>query len=108
MPRKEIKEKRINVRMTNRRHADLTAWAQRHEMSLSEAVEYLVDVGIEAEREPKATRADIDNINTQLKLFKTEYEKSNLMLMQTIKDQPLQVLEAPKKSFLDKFKRKKL
>ena len=106
MSRPETKDKRLNLRMTNSKHAELGKWARKHDMSLSEAADYLIDKGLEAENEPKATRADIENIKYQIVSIKTEYEKSSLMMMKAIKEQPVQVLEKPKKSLLSRFKRK--
>lgn len=106
MGRPETKDKRLNLRMTNSTHSDISRWANKNDMSLSEAAVYLIEKGIEAETEPKATRADVQNVTYEIQAIKTEYEKSNLMLLKAIQEHPVQVIEAPKKSFLDRFKRK--
>ena len=92
--------------MTNSRHAELGKWAKKHEMSLSEAADYLIDKGLEAENEPKATRADIERIITETQALKTQQEATGALIVQAINEQPVQVLEAPKKSIFDKFRRK--
>lgn len=100
MAQKNIKEKHISVRVTNGTHSQISTYAAANNMTLSKAVETLLQRGLQAELEPLATRKDIELLKSEYKHHNSELEKSLLLLHNAIKNQPLvtQQLAAPSDS----------
>ena len=97
MTKTSNKEKRVTVRLTNSRHSELTTYAKAHEISLSQAIETLVDAGLKAEQLHVATKEDVQLLASDIKHHNAELEKNFLLLQQAIENQPLvtQQLAAP-------------
>lgn len=97
MSQNSNKEKHISVRVTNGTHSQLTTYAKANNLTLSKAVETLLQRGLVSELEPLATRNDIQLLKSEYKQHNSELEKSLLLLKQAIENQPLvtQQLAAP-------------
>lgn len=102
------KEKHISVRVTNGTHSQLTTYSKAHNLTLSKAVETLIEKGLQSELEPLATRKDIELLKSESKERDLDLEKSLIMLNDTIKNYPIQIQpqnllefeeEKPKQSF---------
>ena len=97
MSQKNIKEKHISVRVTNGTHSQISTYAAANNMTLSKAVETLLQRGLVAELEPPATRNDIELLKSEYMKHNSELEKSLLLIHNAIENQPLvtQQLAAP-------------
>ena len=92
MSTKNNKEKRITVRLTNSRHSNLLVFAKAHEMTISKAIEFLLDEGLKSQnQEPIATKSDIDRLLTETKQLQEQQEITKIALVQAIKEQPITV-----------------
>ena len=116
------KEKRITIRLTNVRHSELTTYAKAHNMTLTKAVEELLEEGLKAKSEPLATKVDIERLvaetkqvqeqqkrlEEQQKRFAEQQETAKLALVQAIQSQPVEIqkIEPPKRRWFDFFKGK--
>ena len=89
MTKTSNKEKRVTVRLTNSRHSELTTYAKAHEISLSKAIETLVDAGLKAEQLHVATKEDVQLLASDIKQHNSELEKSLMIIHNAIKNQPL-------------------
>ena len=114
------KEKRITIRLTNVRHTELTTYAKAHNMTITKAVEELLEEGLKAKNEPVATKSDIerlvaetkriqeqqDKLHEQQKRFEEQQETAKLALVQAIQSQPVEIqkIEPPKRRWFDFFK----
>lgn len=105
MTKNSVKEKRVTVRLTNSRHSELTTYAKAHEMSLSQAIETLVDAGLKAEHIRVATKEDIELLVSDNKRRDLELEKALNLLHEEIKNQPIQI--QPQNQLLEGHKKKK-
>ena len=117
------KEKHLSVRVTNGTHSDLTIYAKAHNMTITKAVEELLQEGLKAKNEPVATKVDIerlvaetkriqeqqDKLHEQQKRFEEQQETAKLALVQAIQNQPIEIqkFEPPKRSFFDRFRKEK-
>ena len=102
MAQNSNKDKRVTVRLTNSRYEELKRYATANELTLSVAIEQLVNKGLEADRIKLATHDDIELIIENIKRQDAEVENQMLRLMDAIKNQPIAVqnqLEEPKKSW---------
>jgi uncharacterized coiled-coil DUF342 family protein len=95
MPAETNKEKRITVRMTNSRHAELTTYAKAHNMTLTKAVEELLELGLKAQLKPPAEKSDIERIETKLEALEAKQQTSATLLLDAIKNQPIAVQPLP-------------
>ena len=109
------KEKRITIRLTNVRHSELTTYAKAHNMTLTKAVEELLEEGLKARNEPLATKVDIERlvaetkqVQEQQKRLEEQQETAKLALVQAIQSQPVEIqkIEPPKRRWFDFFKGK--
>ena len=106
MTKKINKEKRITVRLTNSRHSELTSYAKAHELSLSEAVDFLIDKGLKSEFKQVATKEDIDRLIAENQKLQQQHETTRAVIVQAIKEQPITVQQLPdtKKSIFKSLK----
>ena len=89
MAQKNIKEKHLSVRVTNGTHSQISTYAAANNMTLSKAVETLLQRGLQAELEPLATRNDIELLKSEYMKHNSELEKSLMLIHNAIKNQPL-------------------
>lgn len=109
------KEKHLSVRVPNGTHSDLTIYAKAHNMTITKAVEELLQEGLKAKNEPVATKSDIERLVTetkqvqeQQKRLEEQQETAKLALVQAIQNQPVEIqkIEPPKRRWFDFFKGK--
>ena len=115
------KEKHLSVRVTNGTHSDLIIYVKAHNMTITKAVEELLQEGLKAKNELLATKSDIERLVTetkriqdqqkqleeQQKRFEEQQETAKLALVQAIQSQPVEIqkIEPPKRKFLDRSKK---
>ncbi len=100
MSDKSKKEKRITVRLTNVRHSELTIYAKAHNITLTKAVEELIEEGWKAKNDPLAKKSDIEKLLSETKQLQEQQELTKNALIYAIQNQPIAVqeqLEASKK-----------
>ncbi len=106
------KEKRITVRLTNVRHSELIIYAKAHNITLTKAVEDLIEEGWKAKNDPLAKKSDIEKLLSETKQLQEQQELTKNALIYAIQNQPIAIqnqLEEPKrnerepKRFLSRF-----
>lgn len=96
---KSNKEKHLSVRVTNATHAKIATYANAHEITVSKAVEQLIEKALKTELEPLATKNDIETLKSKLEVLEAAETTRNTILLDAIKNQPVTVQELalPKK-----------
>ena len=96
------KEKRITIRLTNVRHSELTTYAKAHNMTLTKAVEQLLDEGLKAKNNQIITKSDIElvlsetkRIQEQQQRLSEQNETTRAALVQAIQNQPIAAIQQP-------------
>ncbi len=110
MAKNSNKEQHISVRVTNVIHSQLTIYAKANNLTLSKAVEELLEEGLKSKNEPPAKKSDIDRLITETKRLQEQEELAYTAIIHAIQNQPVAVqqLEQPKqRKFLKFLKPKK-
>ena len=107
-------KKSISLRITNEIHSKVMIYANANNLTLTKAIEDLVEEGLRAKNEPVATKTDIERLVAETKRVQEQQEKiqqqqetTKLALVQAIQNQPVEIqkLEPPKKKWYEFFKR---
>lgn len=89
------KEKRITIRLTNVRHSELTTYAKAHNMTLTKAVEQLLEEGLKSKCEPVAKKSDIERLIAETQKLEQSHETTRVALVQAIQNQPIAAIQQP-------------
>jgi hypothetical protein len=101
------KENRITIRLTNVMHSQLTTYAKAYNMTLTKAVEQLLDEGLKAKNNQLVTKSDIElvlsetmRIKEQQQRLSEQNETTRVALVQAIQNQPIAAMQPPKHKIL--------
>ena len=86
MATKQSKEKHISVRVPNGTHSAITIYAKANGLTITQAVEELLEEGLKSKNDPVAKKSDIDKLVA-------ESELTRLALVEAIKNQPIEIQE---------------
>ena len=106
MAQNSNKEKHISVRVTNGTHSQLTTYAKANNLTLSKAVESLIEKGLQSELDPLATRKDIELLKFEYRQRDLELEKRLMTINETITNYPIQIQPQNLLQFEDKPRKK--
>ena len=95
MAEKLKKEKHISVRVPNGTHSELTTYAKAHGLTLTQAINELLEEGLKSKSEPVAKKSDIERLIAETQKLEQSHETTRVALVQAIKNQPIAAMQPP-------------
>lgn len=86
----------IHTCVPNGTHSRLTTYAKSKGITLTNAIENLLEIGLQAELDPPANRSDIERLIAH-------QETTRAVIVQAIKEQPITLQELPPPKQKHKF-----